>query len=98
MYETGSQVADLHVALAQLFGNEGMQSKMPSLKDTIVRIASHSFPDLANEMGLKMLLPEHLEDELKSEPNEDQVRMGQTLIVYPLDFCCAGSSQAASCI
>jgi aminopeptidase O len=86
VYETGSQVADLHIAVVQLFGNKDIQSNMPLLKETISRIKSHSFPDLANEMGLKMLLPENLTQELKIEPIEDQVHPKQ-LVVSDVSIC-----------
>ena len=74
VYETGSQVADLYISLAELFGgNVTHAGKMLPFKVTIEEITSHAFPDLANEMGLKMLLPERLDDELKNQPTEEQV-------------------------
>eukprot|EP00118_Oscarella_pearsei_P018862 m.196301 g.196301 ORF g.196301 m.196301 type:complete len:1257 (+) comp39530_c0_seq50:134-3904(+) len=72
VYETGSQAADAYVALTSLLGNPATSS-LQNLEEVVSDARRHAFPDLALEMGLKVMQLETLHEELKKEPREDKV-------------------------
>ncbi|XP_065834926.1 aminopeptidase O-like isoform X2 [Oscarella lobularis] len=76
VYETGSQAADVHLALASLLGTSSSTSSLSNirnLKDVVEEARQRSFPDLAEEMGLRIMKPDKLEEELEQESINDEV-------------------------
>ncbi|XP_022800692.1 uncharacterized protein LOC111338453 [Stylophora pistillata] len=73
VYETGSQVADLHLMLSTMVCNKTTGTCGTRLKDTVNRACAEGFPDLAREMGLGFLGRDNVEERLSTEGKEDQV-------------------------
>ena len=73
VYETGSQVADLHLMLSTMVCRKTTGTCGTRLKDTVNRACAEGFPDLAREMGLGFLGCDNVEERLSTEGKEDQV-------------------------
>lgn len=73
VYETGSQVADLHLMLSTMVCRKTTGTCGTRLKDTVNRACAEGFPDLAREMGLGFLGCDNVEERLSTESKEDQV-------------------------
>ena len=73
VYETGSQVADLHLMLSTMPCGAVTGTCGTLLKDAVDRACSEGFPDLAREMGLEVLSADKVDDKISREGKEDQV-------------------------
>ena len=75
VYETGSQVADLHLMLSTLLppGDHGSCVSL-MLKESVRSACAKSFPDLAREMGLVLLGGEDIDSKLINTSKDDKVR------------------------
>lgn len=87
VYETGSQVADLHLMLSTMVCRKTTGTCGTRLKDTVNRACAEGFPDLAREMGLGFLGCDNVEERLSTEGKEDQV----PLLSYFLNWFCINS-------
>lgn len=87
VYETGSQVADLHLMLSTMVCRKTTGTCGTRLKDTVNRACAEGFPDLAREMGLGFLGCDNVEERLSKEGKEDQV----PLLSYFLNWFCINS-------
>lgn len=75
VYETGSQVADLHLMLSTMISNKTTGTCGTRLKDAVHRACFEGFPDLAREMGLGFLGRDNVDGRLSTEGREDQVSL-----------------------
>ena len=74
VYETGSQVADLHLMLSTMIPSITSGTCGARLRDAVNRACSEGFPDLAREMGLGCLGSDNVDRGLLTEGKEDQVQ------------------------
>ena len=74
VYETGSQVADLHLMLSTALPSSTAGTCGTQLREAVYRACVEGFPDLAREMGLEVLDPDTVDDRLSREGTEDQVQ------------------------
>ena len=79
VYETGSQVADLHLMLSTMIPSVTTGTCGTRLRDAVNRACSERFPDLAREMGLGFLGSDNVDDRLLTEGKEDEVHTLQTV-------------------
>ena len=75
MYETGSQVADLHLMLSTMLPSSDAENCGTRLRSAVLRACLEGFPDLAREMGLEVLVPDSVRERLSREGREDEVRV-----------------------
>ena len=75
MYETGSQVADLHLMLSTMLPGSDAETCGARLRSAVLRVCLEGFPDLAREMGLEVLDPDSVRERLSREGREDEVRV-----------------------
>ena len=73
VYETGSQVADLHLMLSTMIPSITSGTCGTRLREAVNRACSEGFPDLAREMGLGFLGCDNVDERLLTEGKEDQV-------------------------
>ena len=73
VYETGSQVADLHLMLSTMLPSVAAGTCGTQLREAVDRACAEGFPDLAREMGLEVLNPGNVDERLLREGKEDQV-------------------------
>ena len=73
VYETGSQVADLHLMLSAMIPSISTGTCGTRLRDAVNRACSEEFPDLAREMGMGFLGSENVDERLLTEGKEDEV-------------------------
>ena len=73
VYETGSQVADLHLMLSAMVPpvHDGTWGAL--FRDTVLDACSRSFPDLAREMGLEILDSQRVNAKLMTAETDDKV-------------------------
>ena len=75
VYETGSQVADLHLMLSTMLPSSDAETCGTRLRSAVLRACLEGFPDLAREMGLEVLDPDSVRERLSREGREDEVRV-----------------------
>ena len=75
VYETGSQVADLHLMLSTMLPSSDAETCGTRLRTAVLRACEEGFPDLAREMGLEVLDPDSVRERLSREGREDEVRV-----------------------
>lgn len=75
VYETGSQVADLHLMLSTMLPSSDAETCGTRLRTAVLRACYEGFPDLAREMGLEVLDPISVRERLSREGREDEVRV-----------------------
>ena len=73
VYETGSQVADLHLMLSTMIPSIPSGTCGTRLRDAVNRASTEGFPDLAREMGLGFLGSDNVDDRLLTEGIDDEV-------------------------
>ena len=73
VYETGSQVADLHLMLSTMIPSITTGTCGTRLRDAVNKASTEGFPDLAREMGLGFLGSDNVDDRLSTEGKEDEV-------------------------
>lgn len=73
VYETGSQVADLHLMLSTMIPSIPTGTCGTRLRVAVNRACSEGFPDLAMEMGLGFLGSDNVDEKLLTEGKEDEV-------------------------
>ena len=73
VYETGSQVADLHLMLSTLLQQEDHRSCARMLEESVRYACIKSFPDLAREMGLVLLTTDNIDSNLNTANREEKV-------------------------
>ena len=75
VYETGSQVADLHLVLSAMLPQSDHGTCAKRLADSVRSARDKAFPDLAREMGLVLLSGDDVDNRLTNEGREDKVNI-----------------------
>ena len=74
VYETGSQVADLHLMLSATQPPVQDGTWGEQFKRAVLTASSESFPDLAREMGVEVVRPKEISTKLATPETDDKVR------------------------